>query len=532
MQYFLFLFVFLWLGTSAVHADNVCTVRKKELHNLDQICKAECEERKASKKCQDLYSRIERESGAEIMKEKVLKCEGAASEMVRTIQNAPLGCLIAGYDVTVGSVVALGQALGETTAKAVMSIQKDLDRQAECDKNVDQKKKMFTEYNKMVPKLLKIRPKPETFKNIATISCAQLETEIYFSIKEQEKAAATNDYILLQTEEVRKKSPPPSADVAEYLEWKDKKLKLAQQNSQTIFDSAEALLDKYNIGVDCYEEKTAWALRCEAALIVMTGMTGLSRKLISAMSGVKIDGFLYEVGKHSNLKKMSDADKLKMLQKAKELEDAERLAAAEKMLNHPLSADQNRVLMEAHYNKKTLREKAAKLREEFTEEEQDLLMRSGLAGVDPVADFQRSLASKAPNTTGNPYFSKVEGNFNNDAIYQSSLKPVLAEKDAIAALKDHAKKVGVGIKDDNALAGHASDSFNKNIGDIQNLNTRKERALKDSGGKINENIQRIDANLEIEKRRCQAWFSLYQAAGFSNDHVIRNMQSQIKNYCK
>lgn len=383
--FFIPLFVTLFFKISAF-GDVKCETRKSTFGNSKQIAQQQCETTKKSPQCQQLYAKIKEDGGD--LSAKALRCEVDSDlSLGQKLAVSYIACLKGGVvDGLVGSVVDLGKLLGETAAKIHISLQKDAERQKYCDQHPEMKEKIFTVYNESVPKLLRVAVP----KNFAAKSCAQLEADLYHARSFQQRTVEQKvDFKYYQ------KNPKLNPDEQDYLNFKFKKQSIPENKDQSLMNMADGALEQWGIHIDCYNLEARMALRCEALFAVASIGYGGGKAALSALSGLKAERFAAQVSKVAqeagSLKKMSEADKLKILTSASRLSESQRVQAGESLLGRALTSEQATAIKEAHrigmgkgtrkYSSEELRLKADKLRKAgFTSEERETLMRSGITG--------------------------------------------------------------------------------------------------------------------------------------------------------
>lgn len=368
------------------YAAEPCPGRNLPQKSLANLELQSCQQKKASSECQALYKEIA-ESGEDVG-ERALRCElDADSSAGEALAVSYIGCLRGGVVHGIaGSVKSLGKMIGETTAKAVISLQADTERLEYCDKHPEHKAAIFTTYNSTVPSLLKVPvPSPEKLK---LASCAKLETDLY-RLK-SEKARSANQF---QDFKLYQKNPSflNSAE-KEYYDWKKSQPEFANRPDQSAWDSVKKILHQMKIRSECYKRETRWALYCETAFFVASGGTA-SVKLLSRISGLKGIRFAKDVKKiqeAGGLKNMTEAEKLDLLRKANSLSSSDRIAAAERLTGKVLSPQDADKLIDIHKiplgktekeYRLALRAKAKGLKElGYSADEAQVLMRSGVTG--------------------------------------------------------------------------------------------------------------------------------------------------------
>ncbi len=377
MKYLLLVIPFLLLEVAQAKSLQ-CDAKKTTIQqSLVGLSRKNCEETKASARCQNLYKKIKDDGGE--LSEKALRCE--VDTDLTTSQKFSVSyitCLKGGLvDGLVVPVKQLGEFLGESTAKAVISIQQKNDRMNDCKSNPETIGKIYSAYNKTVPDLLKLKQP----NNFLKYSCSQA-----YATFEKDRAAREN-WISKRYESKRNSKPATlSKQENEYLNWKFKDSRFTKNNDSSLIEMAEAALDEYDIHIECYNLEARAALRCQALFDIATLGLGAPKLAMSALSGLKVSRFAAEVSqiaaKSQALKGISEADKIKILMKANKLNDSERTDAAELLLTRSMTAEQKKALIEAHKLKLgNLKGKAEILKNSgFTAEERNLLMRSGITG--------------------------------------------------------------------------------------------------------------------------------------------------------
>lgn len=370
----------------ATAANNVCVAPIHPLKAPLELSKHQCEETKKSQACQNLYKEIA-ESGIR-PEEKALRCELENDlSSGQKLAISYISCLKGGIvDGVVAPIQVLGTWLGESAAKAVISLKKDADRQQYCDKHPEIKETIYQSYNQSVPALLKLTIP----KNLAQKSCAQIETDLYHESKLiQRRVSAATDYKQFQ------KDASLTVAEKEYLSHVFGNSNLAASNEFSLSKTADQLLEAYNIRTDCYNLETRMALRCEILFHLATGGLGLTKASLSALSGLRVSRFTKEVSsvlqKEGSLRNISEAQKTNILLKATTLTSDERISAASSLLGRSLSNSESKTLIDAHsiglkkgtrsYSRAELSQKADTLKAAgFNQEERNLLMRSGVTG--------------------------------------------------------------------------------------------------------------------------------------------------------
>lgn len=258
----------------------MCTPQDN-LQDLTALTLAACEQMKASSTCQDVYDSIEKEGFDS--SDFALNCQVDQSLSAGELHKFRFSACAFGGLRSVVSLLRLpavaGQALGEATAKAVLSLQADAQRQADCDKNPEKKSFVYRSYNMHVPSLLQI-PVPNQ-RALDSKSCAQIETDFYHAKSQTERQVSRQtDYKLFQ------KNPSITLIEKEYLDWKRNEMDFAAGENASLIRVADEALQKYGIKIQCYNMFRRIALRCEVyANLAMLG--GAGAKGIAFLAGMK-----------------------------------------------------------------------------------------------------------------------------------------------------------------------------------------------------------------------------------------------------
>jgi hypothetical protein len=383
-------FIILLFCNLPAYANSTCNSAKPGQEMAIEVAKKQCEEIKQSARCQELYQKIQEAGHA--VEEKALRCE---IDSTLTTQEkfavSYIACLRGGiYEGIIGPIKELGRLLGETTAKAVISLKSDIERQKYCDQNPEMKPRLYATYNKSVPSLLAI-PVPS---NLNQKSCAEIERDIYLESNRIQRNVGNRldpKYFNLKTRDKLTK------EEIEYLEWKFNPQKgLAESNQdQGLSDYADQLLEAYQIRSDCYNYETRVALKCEILFHVATLGFGVTKTSLAKLSGLKIERFTQTVkavtSESGALRQANEAQKSRFLLQAGGLNDSERLEASEILLGRQLTSEQKEAILAAHkvgtgkgsrsYSQIELRQKAQLLKNAgLTSQEREILMRAGITG--------------------------------------------------------------------------------------------------------------------------------------------------------
>lgn len=379
-----------WLASFFMYfnaaATNSCIAPTHPLAGPLELSKHQCEDTKMSQACQNLYKEIA-EAGAQ-PEEKALRCD--IENDLSTNQKLAvsyISCLKGGIvDGLVAPIQMLGTWLGESAAKAVVSLKKDAERQQYCDQHAEMKEKIYQSYNQGVPTLLKL----SIPKNLSQKSCAQIETDLYHESKlVRRRVSAATDHKQFQ------KNASLTPAEKEYLTHTFGAPDLATSSELSLSKTADQLLEAYNIRTDCYNLETRMALRCEILFHVATAGLAVTKTSLSALSGLRVSRFTKEVTstlrQEGSLRNLNEAQKTSLLLKATTLNNDERISAASSLLGRSLSNSESKALIDAHsiglnkgtrsYSRTELSQKADKLKSAgFSQEERELLMRSGVTG--------------------------------------------------------------------------------------------------------------------------------------------------------
>ncbi len=323
-------------------AGNTCSPRRPGLATAIEMAQFQCEKKRSSPQCQDLYQKI-KDDGGDVFSKR-LRCEVEKDLGVGAkLSVSYISCIKNGVAGIVGTVQDLGKVLGESAAKFVISVQKNNERLKFCDSHPEVKTNMFSTYNASVPKLMKIAVPT----NINTRSCAQLESDLYHAKKAKENQLANAlDFKNFQ------KNPQLTADEKAYLDFKFKKQNIPENQDFSLIALADKSLKDYGIQIDCYNLEARAALRCEALFTLASLAVGGGKLALSALSGLKADRFAIQVSnlaqEAGSLKNISEAEKLKMLASASRLSNEERVKAARSLLGRKISEEEQKAIVEAH----------------------------------------------------------------------------------------------------------------------------------------------------------------------------------------
>lgn len=231
---------------------------KDELESIKKMSLSSCEDTKKSAECQGLYE--EMKATGHNVENFALNCQLDQDLSSNELQSFQIGGCAMGGLKTIINIFSLpavaGRALGETTAKAVLSLEADSDRQTQCDQNPEQKLGLYQVYNSSVPNLLRL-----TLPSKASLerrSCAQVEFDFYQAKNQKTRIVSRQqDYKLYQ------KNPTLTTDEKEYLDWKQSSPEFAERDDSSITRMVDDALRSYDVKIQCYNIFRRMALRCE-----------------------------------------------------------------------------------------------------------------------------------------------------------------------------------------------------------------------------------------------------------------------------
>jgi hypothetical protein len=365
----------------------VCsTVSNTPFDSLKALSQNSCTQIVNSKECADLYAKMK--SNGENPADKAPNCSDAnQASQEYSAWSYTSGCAIGGWNFVKDTFVGVGTAIADG-AKSVGKFVDDIDLEnaanKTCDADPNGKTQLIEQYNKNVPKLLKIAKPSDSV--LAKTTCAKIKATIKFQQgqKADELSLTLNRKMILQKANL-------TADEKELVEWGQRRAPGTQMN---LLDAAKEKLKDVGVRLECYSSQQAAAMVCEAIAEVGTiavGPAGWALKASRMQNIAKIAGVSIDAQKATSATRMvaTAAD----LEKAAKLSNIERVAAAEKSLGRTLTAAEKKALVDAHevaaatgrgygtYSATDLKNKADILKTAgFSEAERDLLMRQGLAG--------------------------------------------------------------------------------------------------------------------------------------------------------
>ncbi|MDG0814991.1 hypothetical protein [Bdellovibrio svalbardensis] len=421
-----------------------CATGKTNTSSLKAISTSSCIETLKSKQCQDLFAKMR--ANGQKPEEKALQChdQNSLSRAFETSWNYSSGCAIGGWNFVADTFVSLGTAIGEGAAKAVISYQNTQAENAICDSDFQLKKNLFTEYNKSVPKVLRVNPPLDAV--LAKANCASVKSTLKLA-----RIDKSNEVGRSITAKIMSRTPNYTADEQEFMEWG----KAQAGPSVDLVALAKDKLKEMGVQLQCYNSQQAAAMVCEAIANVATlaaGPAGVALKAAKANNIAKIAGVALEAEKAAEAGTVARAvASAADLQKAAKLSNVERVAAAEKSLGRALSKAEKQALIDAHevaagtgrgygsYSATDLKQKADILKKAgFSDSERDLMMRQGLAGT--FSDVQAAKnSSNSMRLTGERF--QAEGKVSEARqAYRSaadSLEVVMNEAKAPKSARDY-----------------------------------------------------------------------------------------------
>lgn len=252
--------------------------RTSDQNSFQQIQDFGCEQTRMSQNCQQVYDEI-KASGADLATRALNYELDASLKPSEEIAVSYMGCLKGSLNQMQESIHGLAVTIGETTAKAQISLEADADRQRKCDLNPTVKKQIFTSYNENVPQLLQIEVPLDS--QLAKKSCAQIETDFYHARKSQERIIANRlDHKLATGKRGNNEIEN------EYLSWKKSQTEFASANDATLSAIADRALQKYNVRIQCYNKYAKARLRCAILAEVILG-TGIGLQAVKTISGLR-----------------------------------------------------------------------------------------------------------------------------------------------------------------------------------------------------------------------------------------------------
>jgi hypothetical protein len=406
----------------------LCSQQKKNqsvefIENLKLSCAA----RQKADGCDSLRSEITKNSSVKEASEKILNCDSKAVCKTETDWNSLGSKCWAG-------IVRFGKDATEKFMKAGDAIVASATENAKCDRNEGgRKQKLYEDYNKTVPEILKIAPPPGPWVESAT--CGEILRKIrgmnqnIVSVYDRKMIAFEQQNPLARTDLSKYQDPKLLAYknwLTENGEKSAEAMRATIQGFQQAFSAVPGILKSLQIKLECYNEETKAEIVCNTAtaalaMAVTGGLGAVGTKavllLVKSSGSLKVAEALVAVEKLGKTEKKlakateGSADAVKLAAKAEaertkvhkimstmrgEKGDLERqkLTRALKLVEGKTPEQQDRILkavVDAHnicadsgfkeYSPDCLRKKAVILkRSGLNQEERELVMRLGIAG--------------------------------------------------------------------------------------------------------------------------------------------------------
>jgi hypothetical protein len=480
---------------------------------LAQFSKKSCEDIKASKECQDLYSEIQ--SNGDNPEDKALQCSDSniVWRGLKANFDFRVGCAMGGWNYAVDTISTWGHLIGDSAAKIKLSIEEAKAENAACDKDFEKKKAIYADYNQSVPKMLQIEvPDEATLKRV---ECARLKAGARMMQTRQGMFAM---------DKVRKRLSDPNAkynsEEQEYVNWINS-LKGRGGNFPDLIGLAEAKLNELGIKLECYNTREAAALVCEGMAMVATNIGGGPAAIAATSSRLmklsKLAGVTLRDSKALDAKVVLGGKKLTENQKDAVLE-AHNVGTVEKRGYRTQGG------VEGEYTWGDLKKKSEVMKAaDFDRAERRLLMESGITGnpVNPATTLGRADQKFIPNineamarrNTEAVTQAASEGNKHYKSLLNSSpaeIKKALPENNLQSIIE--ANYFGLGTDDTTKLASKYFEAhgYDENYGKLSVISRLRQETKYYQSGKVDSNIAdyRVYRNKELEYK---LWKDYYES---------------------
>lgn len=395
-QLLVILFILFSFGFSS--AAELCADQNKSFNKLTELTQNSCVETLKSQACQDLFKKM-RENG-EKPEEKALQCsdKGSLARTFETSWNYISGCRAGGWNFVKDTFVSIGTAIGEGVAQIVLDVEAEAAVTAACEKDPQGKLNLFKQYNEGLPKLLQVEP--PSAEILGRTKCGVVKNILKMQIMDK----SNQESMRIMRKSLNDAGSLTDAE-KEVVAWNESQ---AQRSDFDLVDAAKAKLKEMGVQLECYNQKEAAAMVCEAIAEVATLAGGPAA---AALKAAKVKNIAKIAGVGVDAQKAATASRAVAtaadLEKAAKFSNAERIAAAETSLGRALSEAEKKALISAHevgtgtgrgygsYSASDLSEKSKLMREAgFSSQERDLLMRQGIAGSLSDTKVARDFATK------------------------------------------------------------------------------------------------------------------------------------------
>lgn len=360
--------------------------------------KATCSKSLEASGCSDLV----KELGPEMAAKKVRSCDDAAvcSDGMKWQEMR---------DTCGAGLQEFGKEASDAVVAAWKSMQASYRDARACDIDLEQKRKLYDEFNKTVPKILSVkRPEGRYFEQA---TCYELQRQIDGAYRGREKqylekwqaARAANPKLVSKPELL-------PAELKEFQNWLDVNDAKRQKETQEKIAALKAAwsgipdyLNSLGVKLNCYNSATQVEIACQAgaALAAMAlggGVAAASGKFmiklaeasgsLKVMRAVKAIEKNRDTGAAAPLKlvgSMTDTERRKLIKALgvvdKIRDPRKREGAVDAIINAHHICDGQGFGPKLKYSARCLREKAIALKKAgFDQPERELLMRNGIAG--------------------------------------------------------------------------------------------------------------------------------------------------------
>jgi hypothetical protein len=362
----------------------LCVYKADDMGNLASVSQSVCEQTQKSPECQALFKTMSPED----LLHKSLECtnqedRSTSYEMYKEYRD---GCNQGGWNF----VNNMATSIGEGFAQTVLDIRNVGEEEKACNADIENKRAIFADYNISVPEILRLNEPSEV--DLKELPCNRLRAKF------QESLEIKNSEVMTQVQ--RKSEKNLTAQEQEFVEFRNARRATANGD---LIESAKKKLDEMKVKYQCYNTRTAAEMICEAAAQVGTLLGGPARLAFQAAKSqriLKIAGLsrgaaaMAKSGvargiKLENMAGLTNAQIILRAEKALDQTFTDPLKGAAVIKAHEVAEGTGRgftvnaagELESSTYSALDLRQKAKALRKGgFTEPEQDLLMRRGIAG--------------------------------------------------------------------------------------------------------------------------------------------------------
>lgn len=380
------LFISILFGSLFAWAEQpMCVFKADDMGNIASVSQSVCEQTQKSPECQALFKTMSPED----LLHKSLECtnqedRSTSYEIYREYRD---GCNQGGWNFVING--AIGIRLG--FVQSVLDVKNIGEEEKACNADIENKRAIFADYNIAVPEILKLKVPSEA--DLKELPCNRLRAKFQESLEQK------NREVMTQVQRKREKNLTPQEQA--FVDFRKSK---RTANGDDLIKSAKDKLDEMKVKYQCYNTRTAAEMICEAAAQVGTMLGGPARLAFQAAKSqriIKIAG----VNRGAAVAAESGVAGAIKLENMAGLTNAQIIAKAEEALGggkftdplkgaavikaHEVAAGTGRgftvnaagELESSTYSALDLRLKAKALRKAgFTQPEQDLLMRRGIAG--------------------------------------------------------------------------------------------------------------------------------------------------------